>query len=107
MTTAAPANQGNIGIKPMQVLVFGKVENVRSYEKSIYTTVICPAQDQYSSPSVVQIKSAKRIGQRDDEIRQLCKLGGYRRKPFKSTDKETGEVSMVTPVDITLEAILD
>lgn len=107
MTTAAPANQGNIGIKPMHVLVFGKVENVRSYDKSIYTTVICPATDQYSSPSVVTIKSAKRIGQREEEIRQLCKLGGYRRKPFKFTDKETGEMSMVTPVDITLEAITD
>ncbi|MDO4795304.1 MAG: single-stranded DNA-binding protein [Brachymonas sp.] len=107
MSTAAPANQPAIGIKPMQVMVFGKVENVRSYDKSIYTTVICPATDQYSSPSVVVIKSSRRLGQRDEEIRQLCKLGGYRRKPFKFTDKETGEISMVTPVDITLEAIAD
>ncbi|MFV0601757.1 MAG: single-stranded DNA-binding protein [Brachymonas sp.] len=105
---STPANAPVIGgAKPMHVFIVGKVENVRSYDKSIYTTVICPAPDQYSSPSVVQIRSIKRLGQRDEEIRQLCKLGGYRRKPFKNTDKETGEISMVTPIDITLEAITE
>lgn len=104
MSTPVPTATQSV-MKPMQVLVFGKIENVRSYEKHIYTTVICPAPDAYSSPSVVQIRSKGRIGQREDEIKQLCKVGGFRRKPFKMTDKETGEVSTVVPVDMTLEAI--
>ena len=103
MSTPTPANASSI--KVMQALVIGKIENVRLYEKKVYTTVISPAADPYSSPSVLQLRSDKRIGQRDEEIKVLCKLGGHRRKAFKAIDKETGEVSMVVPIEMTLDVV--
>ena len=40
-----------------------------------------------------------------DEVIVQAQLGGYTRKPFRMTDKETGETMTVTPVDLTLDAV--
>ena len=45
------------------------------------------------------------VGQPGDEVAQLATLGGYARKPFRGIDKETGETTMVTPIDMTLDAV--
>lgn len=89
----------------MEVTVKGKIDAARRHENKHYTRMITPAADAYSRPQVVEIRSNTKLGQRDDEITIDCKLGGYTRKPFRSTDKDTGETSMVTPVDMTLDAI--
>lgn len=89
----------------MEVLVRGKIELTRRHENKHYTRVITPAPDAYSRPAVVEIRSNQKLGQRDDEITVDCKLGGYTRKAYRATDKDTGETSMVTPVDLTLDAI--
>ena len=89
----------------MQVLVKGRIEASRRYDKTIYTRIVAPAPDPYSRPQTVEIRSKQRLGQSGDEITVQAVLGGFTRKPFRSTDKETGEVTLVTPVDLTLDAV--
>ena len=105
MTTtqvAAPAAQK---IKPMQVLVVGRIEASATNQGKRYTQILTPAQDAYSHPQVVEIRSRQPFGARGDDVQVLAQLGGYKRKPFRATDKETGEVRLVTPVDMTLDLI--
>jgi hypothetical protein len=90
---------------PMLVNIVGKVEAVRRYEGKSYTRVVCPAPDLYSRPSVVEIRSSARIGAKDEEINIEARLSGYMRKPYQITDKETGEVTKLIPVDHTLELV--
>lgn len=90
--------------KPMQVLVIGKVDAIRRYDGKTYTRVLTPAADAYSRPQVLEIRADRKIGERGEEISVPCQLGGFTRKPFRVTDKDTGETSMVTPVDMTLDA---
>ena len=90
---------------PNQVLVVGRIDAVRRHEKTTYTRVITPAPDPYSRPQTVEIRSKQRLGQPGDEVTQLGLLGGYARKPFPIIDKETGERTMVTLVDHTVDAI--
>jgi hypothetical protein len=89
----------------MEVAIKGRIEAARRHENKHYTRIITPAADAYSRPQVVEVRSNQKLGQRDDEITVDCKLGGYTRKPFRSTDKDSGEITMVTPVDMTLDAI--
>ncbi|MDH4447351.1 MAG: single-stranded DNA-binding protein [Acidovorax sp.] len=96
-TTKAPAF--------MQVHVKGRIDARRRHEKTTYTRILTPAPDAYSRPQTIEIRSKGTLGQVGDEVIVLAQLGGYTRKPFRSTDKETGEVSTVTPVDMTLDAI--
>ncbi len=104
VTTPASPTQG-ARIVPMQVFVKGRIDASRRYEKNHFTRIVTPAPDPYSRPQTVEIRSKQRLGQTGDEITVQAMLGGYTRKPFRSTDKETGETSMVTPVDLTLDAI--
>lgn len=92
-------------VPPLQVFVKGKVEASRRFDGKRYTRIITPAADAYSRPQVVEVRSVAKLGDIGDETEVTCRLGGYTRKPFRSTDKETGETSMVTPVDLTLDAV--
>jgi hypothetical protein len=89
----------------LQVLVKGKVEASRRFDGKRYTRIITPAADAYSRPQVVEVRSVSKLGDVGVETEVTCRLGGYTRKPFRTTDKETGETSMVTPVDLTLDAV--
>ena len=89
----------------MQVAIRGKIVARRRHEKTHYTRIVTPAPDLYSRPQTVEVRSKQSLGQPDDEITVTAVLGGFTRKPFRSTDKETGETSMVTPVDLTLDAV--
>ncbi|POR10945.1 single-stranded DNA-binding protein [Diaphorobacter sp. LR2014-1] len=101
--TASPS-QG-IKLVPMQVLIRGRIDAVRRHDKTTYTRIVTPAPDPYSRPQTVEVRSRQRLGQTGDEITVLAQLGGYTRKPFRSIDKETGETTMVTPVDHTVDAV--
>lgn len=92
-------------LNPMQVVVRGRIDASRSHEKTRYTRIITPAPDPYSRPQTIEVRSKAQLGQRGEEVTVLAQLGGYTRKPFRSTDKVTGETTMVTPVDLTLDAI--
>jgi len=90
---------------PMQVTVKGRIEAVRRWEQTRYTRIVTPAPDPYSRPQVVEVRSKEQLGQKGDEITVVAQLGGFARKPYKSVDKESGEVSMITPVDLTLDVV--
>jgi hypothetical protein len=92
-------------LPPMQAQVIGKIEAVRRYGGKNYARVICPAPDLYSKPSVLEIRSTGRLGQRDDEVNVVGRLGGYVRKPYSVKDKETGEISTIIPVDMTMDLV--
>lgn len=90
---------------PMQVTIKGRIDAARRHDKTRYTRIVTPAPDPYSRPQTVEVRSRQSLGQVGDEITVQAQLGGYTRKPFRSTDKETGETTMVTPVDLTLDAV--
>ena len=92
-------------LRPMQVYVIGRIDATRTHEKQRFSRVLCPAPDPYSRPQVVEIRSRSPLGAKGDEIKALCTLGGFTRKTFRYTDKETGEVLQVTPVDMTLDLV--
>lgn len=97
----APRRQNNM----MEVTIAGRIEEVQRFEGIYATRIICPSADQYSAPQTVKVRSKARIGSRDEIITVTARLGGYKRKPFKATDKETGEQTNVIPVDMTLDLV--
>ena len=90
---------------PMRVLVSGRIESSRRYEGKVFTHVMTPAADAYSRPQLVEIRSAKRLGEKHDEVSISCLLGGYQRKAYQVTDKDTGERVTVVPVEHTLDLV--
>lgn len=102
-TAATPINAPRV--KPMEVLVVGRLEAHRRYEKLSFSRLITPAADAYSRPQVVEVRSKVKLGEIGEEITVSCKLGGFMRKPYRVTDRDTGEVTTITPVDLTLDAV--
>jgi hypothetical protein len=107
--TAAVENfvgrKGAQAVKSMQVLVSGRIEASRRFDGRTLTHVLTPAPDAYSRPQLLEIRSTRRLGDKGEEITVTCQLGGYQRKAFQTTDKETGERVTVVPVDHTLDLI--
>lgn len=97
--------QSVVGQKPLHVNIAGKITRVRRHEKFVYTTVICPAKDAYSRPSVVEIRSKARFGEVDEEARVTAELGGYEGKSYGVTDRETGERKTLVPVNLFLDLV--
>lgn len=89
----------------LSVSIAGKIVRSRRHDKFVYTTVICPSKDQYSRPSVVEIRSKSRFGDVDDEIKVAVELGGYESRSYHYVDKETGEKRSLIPVNHTLDLI--
>lgn len=105
MNAPATATQTSKTPAFMQVTVKGRVDARHRHDKTTYTRVLTPAPDPYSRPQTVEIRSKGSLGQVGEEVVVQAVLGGYSRKPFRTTDKETGETVMVTPVDLTLDAV--
>ena len=89
----------------MQVRISGKIQAIRRFDNTTFTRIVTPAPDSYSRPQVVEVRSKNKLGDRDDEISILATLGGYTRKAYPVIDKDTGEKTMVTPTDMTLDSI--
>lgn len=92
-------------VKPLSVVIAGKVTRVRRHEQFTYTTIICPAKDEYSRPSIVEIRSKARFAEREETTRVTCELGGYEGKPYQITDRETGERKTLVPVNLFLDLV--
>lgn len=92
-------------VKPMVVVIAGKITRVRRHEQFFYTTIICPAKDQYSRPSIVELRSKARFGERDEETKVNAELGGYEGKAYPVVDKETGERKTLVPVNLFLDLV--
>lgn len=93
------------GLKPMAVLVNGRIEGSKAYEGKRYTQVMTPAADVYSRPQLVEIRSKSRLGEKGEEVSCTCVLGGFQRKAYETKDKQTGEVVKVIPVEHTLDLV--
>lgn len=93
-------------LKPIarQVTIVGKILDVQRRESTTYTVVLCPAEDEYSRPSEVKIRSARSVGRVGEVVDVLCKLGGYGRA-FEYKDKETGEILRGRQVDMILDVV--
>lgn len=105
--SANPEKVSAIGgaLKPLIVAIVGKVTRVRRHEQFFYTTIICPAKDAYSRPSIVEVRSKARFGERDEEIKCNAELGGYEGKAYPVVDKETGERKTLVPVNLFLDLV--
>jgi hypothetical protein len=98
----APLN----GVRFMEVKVKGRIEASRLYEGKRFTRLVAPAPDAYSRPQTVEVRSSRqKLGEVGEEITVNAVLGGYTRKPYKVTDKDTGEIVTLTPVDHTLDLL--
>lgn len=60
--------------------------------------IVMPAPDPYSSPATVSVLAKARHADAEQDVRLLCRVGGYRRS-YKSTDRETGEQRNVQTAD--------
>jgi hypothetical protein len=107
-SSAQAASQQAAPVKPGQVLIVGRVRARRSFNtqqgRRFETVVVLPAADAYSSPATVAVQSGQSIGEREDDVRVLCQVGGFSRT-FKQTDGETGEVRQVATADVRLTAV--
>lgn len=103
--TAVSSKVTPMGQKPLQVFIAGKVTRVRRHEKFFYTTIICPAKDEYSRPSVVEIRSKARFAEIDETTKVTAELGGYEGKSYQVTDRETGERKNLVPVNLFLDLV--
>lgn len=92
-------------LKPGVVAIVGKVTRVRRYEKFYYTTVICPAKDEYSKPSIIEIRSNSRFADSEEKVSCQAEIGGYEGKAYSVTDRETGERKTLVPVNIFLDLV--
>ena len=105
--TATAASKAGRQLGFNQMMLRGRIEDTRRHENTQYTRVLCPAADEYSNPQTMEIRSKARLGQKGETITQLCLVGGYKRKPFMATDKDTGEQTRVVPVEHTVDAVED
>lgn len=88
-----------------QVHIIGKVVRTRRYQDFTYTTLICPAADEYSKPQVVELRSSRKFAEKDDVASVVAQLGGFEGRAYESRDKETGEISKVIPVTLYLDFV--
>ena len=103
MATAIDTKPTPITNQHMVVTIKGKILRARRYDGQMRTTLVTPAPDAYSRPSLVEVRSKSRLGDIDEETIVTAKLGGYERKHFMATDKETGEQVKVFPIEHILE----
>ena len=102
VSNVAPPSAGPL----MQVKIKGRIEASRLYEGKRFTRLVAPAPDAYSRPQTVEVRSSRqKLGEVGEEITVSAQLGGYTRKPYRVTDKDTGEIVMLTPVDHVLDLV--
>lgn len=92
-----------LGVRQLQIT--GKVMRTRRYQEFTYTTIVCPAADEYSKPQVVEVRSARKFAEKDEVATFIAQLGGFEGKAYESRDKSTGEVSRVIPVTLYLDYV--
>lgn len=90
---------------PGIVRLLGRVQATRRHEKSWYISLVLPAPDAFAHPSTIEVRADSKLGEVGEDIDVLARIGGFNRKPYRWTDKDSGESRMVTPNNITLTAI--
>lgn len=97
MNAPIPAS---LAIKPA-LMVFhavGRIEHAEKFQNNFTTLIKTPAQDAYSHPSTIAVRSKSRLGSVGDEVSIKCSIGGVPRT-FQRKDKETGEITPARTAD--------
>lgn len=87
-----------------RTVIQGRIIGVRKVGTVFLHLVAMPAPDPYSHPTTVEISSDHRLGQKDEDVKVVCRVTGFLRS-YKATDKDTGEVSTVRTADVRLQAV--
>ncbi|NMG46953.1 hypothetical protein GO613_02395 [Azoarcus communis] len=93
-------------LKPGQVLIVGRCVSAKRVGTLFSHLVVMPAPDPYSSPSTVEVLAKNRHADGEQDVRFMCRVGGYKRS-YKTTDRETGEQRQVNTADNKLFLIED
>lgn len=88
------------------VYVVGRCVSAKRAGTLFSHLIVMPAPDPYSSPSTVEVLAKSRQADSEQDVRLLCRLGGYKRS-FKATDRETGETRQVNTADNKLFLVED
>jgi len=76
----------------LQTIVAGRIQSSRVHEGNQYTTITCPAKNEFSMPSVVEVKSKRKLGEVNSLLAPTpCAVSGYIRL-FTYPNKKTGEI---------------
>jgi len=102
-TAAVPSI--NPATKPGHVLIQGRCQQVRKAGQSMLHLVTLPAPDEYSSPATVEIIASSRFADGGEDVKVLCRIGGYRRT-YDARDPDTGDKRHVVTADNKLFAVL-
>lgn len=105
MSEAQKVSPLGVKAQPLEVFIKGKCLRVRRHEQYTYTTIICPAKDEYSKPQVVEVRSKSRFVDREEPVTCSALLGGYEGKAYAVVDRETGERRQLVPVNLYLDLI--
>jgi len=89
----------------MRVTIKGRCDRVRRYENRFFTVVTTPAPDEYSRPSVLEIRSAQRFAEPGETFTVDALLSGFAGRSYQVTDKDTGERRTVNPVNLFLDLV--
>ena len=86
--------------------IMGKVDSRRFFKDKYYTTLLVPAADEYSQPSVVEVRSNTKIAEVGEVVSRLsCVVSGYFGKTYTFKDKESGESVTRKPINHVLDAV--
>lgn len=92
-------------LSTMQAIVAGKVTSTRAHQGKVYTTIIIPVQDEFSSPEVVEVRSKGRIADDEQVVRIKCRVGGFLGKQFNVVDSVTGQQRSARQCKVTLDLV--
>lgn len=103
---SAPASAPRT-VKAGEVLIQGRLvgrRRISTQNGPVFLHLVAqPAPDPYSHPETVEVEAKAALGQKDDDITVLCRVGG-RRRTFQMTD-ENGERITVATADNKLRAV--
>lgn len=104
-----PTNAPKLGLA--QVFLKGRISYTRTAKTDqgrLHIAILkIPAVDQYSHPATVEISSATKLGEINDDWQGVCQVTGYPRTFDAKPDPETGEVKTVRTATISLRVVED
>lgn len=105
MAEAAQNVQPLRQLQPLQIMIGGLIESARVYEGKQYTTIKCPAKDEFSMPSTLEVKSLRKLGEIGARVAGIvCAVSGFIRE-FDYTDKRSGELKHGRETNVYFEVV--
>lgn len=107
--SAVQAVPASAGVQQAQAIVNGKIISksraISTQQGRKFLTVLAlPAEDEFSAPSVIELRSDESLGLVGEVFRGRVRIGGYRRS-FDQTDPHTGDKHRVQSAQVVLDVI--